>query len=300
MNRITTSGRLTATILLGLLLVAARPAALAGESTPVILPATVQHDLSGGPGGAAYRLFIGLPPGYDPGGDTHYPVAYVLDGNVVFPFAVVTHRMFVVFNEAPETIVVGVGYPVRFFTETVAARWQDMTPLPDRALDKEQSARFGLDMRSGGAPEFLAFLRDEIIPYVDANYRTTQDRSLWGHSLGGLFALYTLFEAPELFRHYGISSPSLQFNEEAVLAQESAYAEQHRALPARAFVSLGSEENDISAHAARLIDVLEKREYADFVLRSHVFPDETHLSVFPAAFTRSLRFFYGSEAVADD
>lgn len=260
----------------------------------------MQHDLRGEPKVAAYRLFIGLPPGYDPDGDARYPVTYVLDGNVVFPFALVTHRMFVVFNEAREAIVVGVGYPVQFFPETVPARWQDLTPLRNHALDEQQSARFGLELRSGGAPEFLAFFRDEIIPYVDANYRTTPDRSPWGHSLGGLFALYTLFEAPELFRHYGVSSPSLQFSEEAVLAQEAAYAEQPRALPARVFVSLGSGENDISGPAVRLIDVLEKREYANFEPRSHVFQDETHLSVFPAAFTRSLRLFYGSEAVADD
>lgn len=182
----------------------------------------------------------------------------------------------------------------------MAAHWRDLTPLRIRTLDEKQSARFGLELRSGRAHEFLTFFRDEIIPYVDAHYRTTQDRSLWGHSLGGLFALYTLFEAPELFRQYGISSPSLQISEEAVLAQEPAYAERQSALPARASISLGAEEQDLSGPVAQLIEILEKREYGNFDLRLHVFPDETHVSVFPAAFTRSLRFFYGSEPVPGD
>lgn len=112
MKLITATAVLTAGILFWLLLLPPL-AALAEGPTPVALPATAQHDL-GEPDGAAYRLFIGLPPGYDPDGKTRYPVAYVLDANVVFPLAVTTHRMFAAFNEASEAIV-GVGYPVQSF-----------------------------------------------------------------------------------------------------------------------------------------------------------------------------------------
>lgn len=288
--------RLAAGTVLGIALTIAR-SALAAEPTPVTLPATEQHDLRAGSAGPVYRLFIGLPPGYDPNGQVRYPVAYVLDGNVVFPFAVTTERMFVLFQEVPEMIVVGVGYPVQFFPETFAPRWHDLTAARNHVLDEVESANFGLALQSGGAAEFLRFLREEVIPFVDANYRTTSDRALWGHSLGGLFGLYALFESPGLFQRYGISSPSLHFGEESVFAQEAAYAEAHRTLPARVFVSLGSEEDDISMPAARLIDLLQKREYENFALASHVFQDETHVSVFPAAFSRGLRFLYAGPIV---
>lgn len=189
---------------------------------------------------------------------------------------------------------------MQFFPETIGSRYHDLTPTHRPELHREQSARFGFDVRSGGAAEFLRFLREEAIPFVDANYRTTGDRSLWGHSLGGLFALYTLFESPELFQRYGISSASLHFSEEALFAQEAAYADAHRALPARVFVSLGSEEEDISLSTARLIDVLQKREYENLALGSQVFQDETHVSVFPAAFTRGVRFLYAAPAVESE
>ena len=282
----------TTPALLTLVLTCSAP--LAGEPPAVTLPGTVQHDLRAAANDAAYRLFIGLPPAYDPDGERRYPVTYVLDGNVVFPFAVNTLRMFALFGETPETIVVGVGYPVQYFPETLALRWRDFTPTRVEALDREQSARFGVELRSGGAPAFLRFLREEAIPFVDANYRTTGDRSLWGHSLGGLFALYAMFEAPGLFQQYGVSSPSLQVGEEALWARESAYAEAHRALPARVFVSLGSEEADISTQAARLVEQLRKRNYENFALESQVFRDETHVSVFPGAFSRGVRFFHAA------
>ena len=289
---------LTTRALLALVLTGS--ASLASEPPAVTLPGTVQHDLRTAGNDAAYRLFIGLPPGYDPDGERRYPVTYLLDGNVVFPFAVNTLRMFALFGETPETIVVGVGYPVQYFPETIALRWHDLTPTRVEALDREQSARFGVELRSGGAPAFLRFLRDEAIPFVDANYRTTGDRALWGHSLGGLFAVYAMLEAPGLFQQYGVSSPSLQFGGGALWARESAYAEANRALPARVFISLGSEERDISMQAARLVEQLQEREYENFALESQVFQDETHVSVFPAAFSRGVRFLYAAPATGSE
>lgn len=280
---------------LALLITAGGADAVARDAPAVTIPATYQHDLRAGTDGPGYRLFVALPPGYDPGGSDRYPTLFVLDGNVVFPFATMTQQMFGLFGETPNLIVVGIGYPVRFFPETVASRWHDLTPSRKPDIDSAQSVQFGVELRSGGAAKFLRFLRDDAIPFVDAAYRTNGDRAVLGHSLGGLFALYTLFESPDLFQRYGISSPSLQFSGEDMFTREAAYAERHDALPARVFISLGSEEFDIAMPAARLTDLLVKREYRGLALESHVFQDENHVSVFPAAFSRGLRFLYAAE-----
>lgn len=276
--------------LFAVVLLAAGPAA--AEPAPVTVPAAFQHDLAG-PGGATWRLFVGLPPDYDPQGEQRYPVIYVLDGNVTFPFVVNAERMFVLFGEAPELIVVGIGYPAEFFTDTFAPRWHDLTPWRNAAIDAAESEKRGLELHSGGAPEFLRFLRERAIPFVDTNYRTTQDRALWGHSFGGLFALYTLFEAPDLFQRYAITSPSVNFSEGSVFAHEAAYAEAHEALQARVFLAHGSEEQALGNPVARLVAVLRTREYEGLELQTEVFPGETHVSVFPGAFSRGLRFMYG-------
>jgi predicted alpha/beta superfamily hydrolase len=282
------------TSLLAIVLAAAIQPAAGKEA--VTVPGTFQHDLVAGTEGPTYRLFVAVPPDYEARQDRRYPVAYVLDGNATFPFAVNVQRMFTLFGEMPEVIVVGVGYPVQFFPETFAPRWHDLTPWQNAELDASESAKRGLELRSGAAPAFLRFLRGQAVPFVDENYRTTDDRALYGHSFGGLFALYVLFEAPELFRRYAISSPSLNFSADPVFALEAAYAEAHDALPARVFLSHGSEEHAISMTMAQLADVLRKREYRGLELEAHVFQDETHVSVFPAAFSRALRWLYAAPA----
>ena len=266
------------------------------EPLPVTVPAAFQHDLAAGPGGTAYRVFVGLPADYDARGDKRYPVTYVLDGNVSFPVTVNIQRMYQLFRETPEMIVVGVGYPVEFFPETFAARWRDLTPWRNDVLDAAQSAQRGIELRSGGGADFLRFLREHAIPFVDENYRTTGERALYGHSLGGLFTLYALFEAPELFGRFAASSPSLDFSEESVFVLEAAYADAHDALPARLFLSFGSEEPRIAGAVVRLTDLLRAREYDGFTLRSQVFQDESHASVYPAALSTGLRFLYAESA----
>ncbi|HLT90327.1 MAG TPA: alpha/beta hydrolase-fold protein [Woeseiaceae bacterium] len=282
------------TSLLAIVLAAAIPPAAATEA--VTVPATFQHDLAADTERPTYRLFVAVPPDYEAQQDRRYPVTYVLDGNVTFPFAVSMQRMFALFRETPEMIVVGVGYPVQFFPETIASRWRDLTPWSNRAVDASEAEKLGPGLRSGGGPEFLRHLREEVIPFVDAHYRTTDDRALYGHSFGGLFALYALFEAPDLFRRYAISSPSLNFTPDPVFALEAAYAEAHDALPARVFLSYGSEEHQIAMPVARLVDILEKREYQGLELQAHVFQDETHVSVFPAALSRAVRWLYAAPA----
>jgi predicted alpha/beta superfamily hydrolase len=62
---------------------------------------------------------------------------------------------------------------------------------------------------SGGADKFLTFMAEELIPFVDRNFRTTDFRILYGESDAGLFTVYALFTQPEAFSAYIASNPSL-------------------------------------------------------------------------------------------
>ena len=64
----------------------------------------------------------------------------------------------------------------------------------------------------GGAPCFLDFIENELIPYVEANYPVTQFRTLIGHSYGGLFTLFALAERPALFNYYLAIDPSMNWS----------------------------------------------------------------------------------------
>jgi len=45
--------------------------------------------------------------------------------------------------------------------------------------------------------------------YIDDNYSTNSVNSLYGHSYGGLFSMYTLLSEPDMFENYYCTDPPL-------------------------------------------------------------------------------------------
>jgi hypothetical protein len=86
----------------------------------------------------------------------------------------------------------------------VGVTWGGVRPNPDslRARDYTPTKETRLP-QSGGADQFLAFMKNELFPFMETNYKAdSKNRILMGCSLGGLFTLYTLFTQPELFSGY--------------------------------------------------------------------------------------------------
>jgi hypothetical protein len=163
---------------------------------PVALTNTESCTINSSYESQEFSIFIGLPPSYATSNRT-FPVLYVLDGNLEFPLVKSVCELLWLGREISEAILVGIGYPVRNLDETVPLRTRDLTPTV-----KGEG--------TGGAERFLHFIQRELIPFVDANYRTDPNlRALFGDSRGGLFALYALFNTSEAFHRYLIGSPSM-------------------------------------------------------------------------------------------
>ena len=79
----------------------------------------------------------------------------------------------------------------------------------------EGATAFGTDT-SGKASRFLDFFERELIPNIDATYRTSPERLLAGHSYGGLFAFHTMSLKPHLFDGYLAFSPALNADDRAL------------------------------------------------------------------------------------
>ncbi len=71
----------------------------------------------------------------------------------------------------------------------------------------------------GGSAAFRTFLRTELMPYVRAHWRTTDETAIVGESLAGLFVVETLFVEPDLFDTYLAFDPSLWWNDAALVAR---------------------------------------------------------------------------------
>jgi predicted alpha/beta superfamily hydrolase len=271
----------------------------AQSAPPVVLAGTQQYDLTSTVNGRVYRLHVAPPDGYLTGDTTRYPVLYLLDGHFAFPAAVAARAYMGVLGELEDVIIVGISEGDYSFNAWFADRWRDYTPSANPAADSSFARQYKVAaeaVRSGGGPDFLRVLRADILPFVDTAYRTTEDRGLSGHSLGGLFTTYALFTAPDLFQRYGINSPSLWWNGSEMFAVESAFAATHKALPKRLLLTVGANEGgSMVPPMVRLASLLQSRGYEGLVMGTVVFQDETHLSVGPAMIARTLRVLYGKQ-----
>jgi predicted alpha/beta superfamily hydrolase len=248
------------------------------------------------------QLYIKLPWSYDRG-DTTYPVLFSLDENRSFPL----YSTMSLIYETPgtrtkEIIIVGVGYKVdsdriRGLAEWAAWRTRDLTP--ERSEETEQfwkeklSALLEgetLDVQSGGAPVFLKSLREELIPFIEANYRVSStDRGLAGYSYGGLFTLYALFHGPEMFTRYFAGGPTMW---DQLFEYEQNYASTHNDLIARLFITAGGRESDLLEPMQRMVDRLRSHGYPGLEIITHVFEGEGHESAYAASVSRALSVLY--------
>jgi predicted alpha/beta superfamily hydrolase len=79
----------------------------------------------------------------------------------------------------------------------------------------------------GMADAHLDAIRNVLIPYVDATYRTLTGPSntgISGSSLGGLLTLYATYAHPDVFGRNGALSPSIWWDDREVLTFAAASA----------------------------------------------------------------------------
>jgi hypothetical protein len=274
--------------------------ASADDLGPATLPWTSSFRLRSTNVDQDFLIEVSWPPVRPAPGQT-FPVVYVLDGNHAFAMAAMAARAVQSGPfPLPPTLVVGVGYHFKQPQDHVqwgTLRLRDLSPCGDPLLESQSP---GASALCGGANAFHAFIEDELKPFIGARFPVdAEDQTLVGSSLGGLFALHTLFTAPTSFRRYIAISPAIYWNDRMLLGLEAALAAKRGDLPAHLFLAAGGLEE---AHDARqgfvsnlyqLEARLRSRAYPSLDLSLHVFEGETHMSVFPGAITRGLGAIFG-------
>jgi tetratricopeptide (TPR) repeat protein len=168
-------------------------------------------------------------------------------------------------------------------------RARDFTPIHSlvNALGRVDSEL----VTSGGGDNFLRFLGEELIPYIDKNYRTQPYRILEGHSLGGMFATYVLEAAPALFNSFVIISPSFYGGNFAVLGNVGKFLSDHPDLRKSVFVTIGNEpllRKSVDSLVHQLKDHAPKSLHWDF----KDYRNEDHMSVPLLSMYDGLRYVY--------
>ena len=153
--------------------------------------------------------WIYLPQSYNNSSQS-YPVLYLLDGDAHFhSVSGVVQFMSAGINgniQIPELIVVAIPN---------TDRTRDLTPT-HATVDPDGKEQPFL-ASSGGGDKFLGFIREELFPEIDSTYRTLPYRVLVGHSFGGLLALHSLLEEPDMFQSYIAIDPSLWWDDQVLV-----------------------------------------------------------------------------------
>jgi hypothetical protein len=151
-------------------------------------------------------------------------------------------------------------------------RTRDLTPPSQAEIDLRFSPG------NGGADAFLRFLGEELIPFVEKNYRTRPYRILTGHSFGGLFAFHTLITKPKLFNAYIAISPTLSWNNQALVSQAETFFRTTAELNADLYVTAADEGAATLGAIRKLSGVLSEKPPKGFRWTFTPMPEETHLS----------------------
>ncbi len=213
------------------------------------------------------RLNVYVPNGYSNDPEALLPVIFLLDGStnedLIHTVGIV--QFLTMIGEMPPTLVVGIAN---------VDRKRDFT-YPTRNDDDRKSMP-----TSGSSEQFIAFLQHEMVPYIDSAYRTSEQKTLIGQSLGGLLSTEILLKHPEIFATYIIVSPSLWWDDGSLLENGPNYVAGFKEdIFPRVIVMVGNEGEEMIGYAAALTDVLKATGNSGSNITLVQLPDEDHLTI---------------------
>jgi predicted alpha/beta superfamily hydrolase len=253
--------------------------------TPYELPRSSVIELEEKSSGRVYPLFIQVPASYTSQTDKIYPVIYLTDAHYSFPIVAGAMRFPTNIGVMQHTIIVAVSYEkgsvgtnsrTRDYTPTVAKAWKQQT---------------------GNALGHKVFLRDTVIPFIEHHYRADKkDRTFVGNSLGGLFGAYILLTEPELFSNYILGSPSVWFDQNAILAVQAVKPKRKT----KVYLSVGEYETpaygegqDMVTGAVQLREKIAGIDGSAIELNFSTISGASHATAFPTTAIQGLDWVYG-------
>ncbi len=244
--------------------------------------------------GNTYPIFVCLPGSYNYS-DRNYPVIYMLDAYSSFGIMTQEQHLLAFNKELPEAIIVGISSDGSS-KEFIYNRARDYTPTKISTGNLPEEVKLMTPV-SGGGEKFLQFIKNELLPMIDSKYRTEKNnRTLVGHSYGGLFCFYTLFIEPDLFNRYVILSPALFWDNNFATKLEEKFSKTHKELNAVIYTAVGSlEPDDFKNDWKDFVSSIRTNNFQGLTLYDEILPGETHYTVIPFMATHGLKSVFKFE-----
>ena len=204
------------------------------------------------------KTIVVIPPfNYKDKPNEKYPVVFVLDpGNNLFASFGIINYYSDMLKIIPQMIIVSI---------VSNDREKDYLPSPSEECPT-----------GGGADKFLKFISSELVPYIDSTYPADSERSIIGHSAGGLFAIYALENEPDLFNSFICIDPSLWYDDQSYVKIIPDFFKNNKSIKKSFFISLSNEKQ---MGVFPFIDALEKYAPESFNWDYVHYKNETHNSL---------------------
>lgn len=214
-----------------------------------------------------------------------FPVLFVLDGQRYSKLIVEAMQNQTWMKQKTKVepfIVVSIGHQN---DETIKRRFYDFTAPAESYHFPLRRGKAMAPVPVGGAADFQQFIEQELMPYIAETYAVDTERYvLFGHSLGGLFSLWTYLTKPNLFHKYIAVSPSIWWNQYDLL---KVLTETKQRIETPLAIYVGGDEGDMVEDA---MTFFKNRASAKLPVAFYVALHENHASVIPTTISRALRF----------
>lgn len=256
------------------------------------------------------------------------PVVYVTDANLSFDMFRTLSLCLHIAQEAPPFILVGIGYPSDSPFAGYTLRCRDLTFPPYPKYDPKAIPDLGEgqlvpeeDAKDFyGGEDFRQFIKDDLIPFIDAQYATVPgDRTYFGHSGGGFFGLFTLFTDSSLFKNYICSSPGLlahgvtpggieydHYDCGGPLVRDFLASGRSSLDGIKLYLSMGEDEEiddrmmfwKMVSGFCDMLKSMKKAAIPGLQIMTEILPAESHATVIPFAFLHGVQAVFGTRRIA--
>ncbi len=218
------------------------------------------------------KIDVSLPNNYFEDENKKYPVVYMTDGYWRRAEHDTIHQMSMN-KEIREVIVVGIGYPDNYNFNNIRVR--------DLIIN---------------ADKLFSCIREEVIPYIEKNYRADPDsRTLWGSSYGGYFLVFAFTEHynhGKIFKNYIGASAALNppYKHFDLLKKEEIMWETYKELPVILYLTVGGNEDKIfidSYHS--IVNAISSHSYKNFEFAYEIIPGTNHNTVWKPTLLNGLK-----------
>lgn len=222
-----------------------------------------------------------------------YPILYLLDGRDNFIQMVAMLQRYSEKNNSkilPEMIIVGIP------NENYSKRTMDFSPTTA-----------GEPETYGRGNDFLEFIDKELFPYIENKYSPSTDKTIIGHSFGGVVVMNALTRYTHMFDNYMMIDGSLHFDNELFLNNEDYSVENKDLKNKNLFIAIANtatygstlesirkdtiRSNRFVRHSLKLVDQIESSD-TKINMEWKYYENETHGTTNYLSQLDALRFFY--------